>query len=187
MRESNYRSCQNIIHAYVDFVGEKRKEGWKPYLLTFQFIPLNGSKESVLRQMQNEIGVVYRKVINRVQRFSTTTNGSQFVPILLASPDLPVFKWERKDVLSDVVINEGIHYQGISLLPPRSRIECLRNHLIAYEKRYLEKSRLTKIDAERVESEIDKTCHYAFKSVEAGRFAYEDSFLVLPKAIAELD
>ena len=130
MRATNFRSWQNIIYAYVGFVEQKVSENWKPYLLSFQFVPLKGKATSIIRPMQNEIETVYRKLVSRVQRHPTTKNGSKNVPILLASPDLPVFKWNKLSI-QDVTINEGLHYHGIMLLPPlactrfrRHRVRC---------------------------------------------------------------
>ena len=100
------------VVALAEFVRGKVLRGWDPFFLTFQFQQLPGSRLAVLRQMRTEIEAVYRKLVSRVQRYPTTRMGSLHVPVLLASADLPVFKWSKASALADV-LSAGLHQHAI--------------------------------------------------------------------------
>jgi hypothetical protein len=87
----------------------------------------------------------------------------------------------------DVRINEGLHHHGVILLPPRSRLrEGLVAHFEQQQQRYLAGSRLASIFAEPMTDNLEKAIRYAFKAVESGRLDYDDSFVVLPRALSEV-
>jgi hypothetical protein len=138
--------------------------------------------------MRKEIETLYRKLITCVQRFPTTKTGSLNVPaVLLACADLPVFKRTKACASQDVRINEGLHHHGVILLPPRSRLrEGLVAHLEQQQQRYLAGTRLASIFAEPMTDNLEKAIRYAFKTVESGRLDYDDSFVVLPRALSEV-
>ncbi len=151
---------------------EKRVSiGWMPFLLTFQFPSLSGSKESILRQMGKRIGVFYRQFGSRVQRYPTTEMGSRNMPVILCCADLPVPKRVKKTTSVDLNINDGLHVHGICVLPPFSRVADLQAHLMDHHYRYCGCDKLVSIHAEPIQDNIRRTTDYAFKTVTKGRLA----------------
>jgi hypothetical protein len=137
--------------------------------------------------MRKEIETLYRKLITCVQRYPTTKTGSLNVPVLMACADLAVFKRTKVCASQDVRINEGLHHHGVFLLPPRSRLrEGLVAHFEQQQQRYLAGSRLASVFAEPMTENLDKAIRYAFKAVGSGRLDYDDSFVVLPRAVREV-
>ena len=109
------------------------------------------------------------------------------VPVLLASADLPVFKWSKALAPQDVRINAGLHQHGVILLPPRSRLrEDLGAHFERQQHRYVAGSRLASIFAKPMDNDLERAIRYAFKAVESGRLDYDESFLVLPRTLLEV-
>ena len=47
-------------------------------------------------------------------------------------------------------------------------------------------TRLASIFAEPMTDNLEKAIRYAFKAVESGRLDYDDSFVVLPRALSEV-
>jgi hypothetical protein len=137
--------------------------------------------------MRKEIETLYRKLITCVQRTPTTKAGSLNGPGLWACADLPVFKRTKACASQDVRINAGLHHHGVILLPPRSR---LRKGLIAHfeqqQQRYLAGTRLASVFAAPMTDNLEKAIRYAFKAVESGSLDYDDSFVVLPRALSEV-
>ena len=172
------------VAAISEFVRGRVLSGWSPSFLTFQFRQINGPRPAALWLMRKEIETLYRKLITCVQRFPTTKTGSLNVPVLLACADLPVFKRTKACASQDVKINEGLHHHGVVLLPPRSRLrEGLVAHFEQQRQRYLAGSQLASIFAEPMTDNLEKAIRYAFKAVESGRLDYDDSFVVLPRAL----
>jgi hypothetical protein len=175
------------VEGLVSLIEGRIAQGWSPSFLTFQFEQLPGKAGAILHQMRTEIETIYRKLICRVQRFPTTRLGSLNVPLLFSCADLPVFKRTKACASQDVRINEGLHHHGVILLPPRSRLrEGLVAHLEQQQQRYLAGSRLASIFAEPMTDNFEKAIRYAFKTVESGRLDYDDSFVVLPRALSEV-
>src|ERR1700691_2278393 len=109
-----------IIGGYQKWVRVYTDRGWGPHHITFMFHQLPGSQASVLRQMKREIERVYSRLVTRFDRNPRAPARSQFLPVMILFPDLPVYKHEKKSI-EDVSINNGLHYGGFVLTPPVSR------------------------------------------------------------------
>jgi hypothetical protein len=92
-----------------------------------------------------------------------------------------------KQSISNVLINDGLHFHGIVLLPGRSRLrDDLRGHVRRNDKMYLKLcNRLSHIDVEPITATPRKVVGYALKAVENGVCSLDD-IVVLPKVLSEL-
>src|SRR4051812_41953484 len=107
-QHSDRKIIESSIKGYATWVGEHVEDGWDPYLVTFMFNHVPGSRASVMRQMQREVERVYATSLTRVIRKPWCKAAQGGLPIFLACPDLPVPKRE-KQCLHDVTVNDGLH------------------------------------------------------------------------------
>jgi hypothetical protein len=199
MRNSTFRSCQNFIpdwfdipsnrrryeEGFVQMIEERVSEGWRPHGITFQFRQLLGRQRAVLWQMRSQIEFVHAKLVPHVQRFPRSRVGSKNVPILFCSAEFPVRKGDKTD-LAEVAVNEGLHHQGILLLPPNSRIRDAKLHFDKKSEEYLGGTQLSSIYLEPITRDLNKAAKYGLKGLKIRRLDYDDSFIVLPRSLSEL-
>jgi hypothetical protein len=114
-------SSSKLIGAYSTWVKQHIEEGWRLFLPSFMFKQL--SRWSRLVQMTDDIQRFYSTFITRVVRNPRSPFQRDFRPILIAIPDLPVIKRGQTQHLKDLSINDGLHIQGILLMPPSSRLK----------------------------------------------------------------
>jgi hypothetical protein len=76
------------------------------------------------RQMTRELERIYSIFITRVVRRPQSKTAIERLPILICAPDFPVPKYihSKKSSIQYAAINESLHYYGILLVPPRSRL-----------------------------------------------------------------
>src|SRR5215212_4098605 len=111
-QHTDRRITESSIEGYAAWAAQHMEEGWDAYILSFMFNHVPGSRASVLRQMQRELERVYAITLTRVIRKPRCEAEQDRLPILIACPDLPVPK-RQKVSLCDVIVNDGLHYQGI--------------------------------------------------------------------------
>jgi hypothetical protein len=109
-----------------DFVQSKVNAGWSAFLLTLMFSPLSGHYLSKLHQMKGSIERFYSRLLTRLVRYPSKGE----LPILIGMADFPVPKRRKKSSVMDVIINDGLHFHSILLIPPKSRLRSsLDKHL----------------------------------------------------------
>jgi hypothetical protein len=180
-------TSKELITGYSEWVnGYVDRLGWSPFLMTFMFKPLKGSRESIMHQMNDEVDRVFSTFITRVVR---KPNGlfQRYLcqrPILIAAHDRPVPKHEKQR-LRDVAINNGRHMHGILVVPWASRLkQDVVSHFEKFRGLYI-KNRLLQLDVRAIRSNLPGVVDYAFKSMKNGEFGYDD-ILIFPKSEAEL-
>jgi hypothetical protein len=103
---------------------------------------------------------------------------------MMLFPDLPVYK-RKKRSLTDVSINDGLHYGGIALTPPISRFSTtLDAYFDEHEKEYVNQT-LDRIHVEPIISDADYVTDYVAKSVKRGTVS-EDDIVILPRTPSEM-
>jgi hypothetical protein len=187
-----------ITRAFGKWSEEYISRGWQCYLTTFMFNPLSGSREGIVRQMSKEVERVYSTLLTRVVRDPRSPKVKGSLPILIGFPDLPVFK-HNKGRLQDVVINDGLHYHAMVLLPPRSRLkESLVQHFERCQDMYLGKIKTKKVAgrlrSKRVASKLQHIHTQATTYTPRNHTGYglkamgkldHDHLLILPKSHGE--
>jgi hypothetical protein len=178
--------AESSIQGYAAWAAQHVERGWEPYLLSFMFQQVPGSRASVLKQMQRDVERVYSTSLTRIVRKPRYEAEKGRLPIWLAVPDLPVPK-RQKLSLRDVTVNDGLHYQGVALIPPGSRLkDGLDVHFRHHQALYVRpEHRLTRIHVKPVSHDPDYVTKYVLKSLSRQRFSL-DEVLVLPRSRSEL-
>lgn len=170
------------IRACADWVWEHVLEGWRPYLITIMFEPLNGTQEAVITQMKRALERdLYSSLCKRFSRHPRKPSQQDRLPRLWLFPDFPVFKANKKTPLADVQFNHGgLHYNGIMLLPPKSRFKAdIIKHFEGYKDVY-ERSPIERIDIREIDPEnLNYVVDYAGKTMKTNRVS-QDDILLLP-------
>src|SRR3954447_20237115 len=104
-QHTNRKIIDSSIQSYATWASEHVEDGWDPYLVTFMFNHVPGSRAGVLRQMQRELERVYAISLTRVIRKPWCEAEQNRLPILIACPDFPVPK-RGKQCLHDVTVND---------------------------------------------------------------------------------
>jgi hypothetical protein len=180
--ELSMKDRLNLINAFDDWTQSLIDAGWSPYLLTFMFSPLPGNQNSKIHQMRREVEKFYSKLLTRVVR---RPNSSCDKPVLFAFVDLPVAKKDKISTI-DAVVNDGLHFHAIVLIPPNSRLSVpLDLHIASLSQVYLgDRRKLDHIDVKPFYTEKSfRVVDYALKALKK-KLDYDD-FLIFPKASSE--
>jgi hypothetical protein len=181
------KPINQLVRGYAEMVKDRVDDGWSCPLLTFLFSQLPGPRPAVVSRMKDEVHRVYSTFLTRIHRKPRAASPDE-LPVLIAAADLPVFKWDRTSS-PKIYCNGGLHFHGLLLTPPRSRLaDAVGDHFRLNERHYLGHSGImTGIHIEPVTSNHGYVVEYAFKTLSAGRVAYDDGVFILPRAVSELD
>jgi hypothetical protein len=172
-----------LIDAYNEWIQSYIEFGWSAYLVTFMFLPLPGNQNSKIQQMKKEIESFYsNKLLYQVIRRPKFNDDA---PILFAFADLPVGKKDKTTTI-DALVNEGLHFHAIVLIPPKSRLSLpLHQYVASLSQAYLDQRKLDRIHVQPFYSDKSfRVVDYVLKSMK-GRLDYDDCILILPKASSE--
>jgi hypothetical protein len=173
------------IKAFEKMIERKMiKDGWNGYLVSFMFHPVSGATRTKLDIMGEALYRFYATFLTRVVRNPNSIFQLSQRPLLIAAPDYPVPK-HRKQKLSDVTINDGLHMHGLLVVPWDCRLkEDVITHLQKHDAVY-RKVPLRRIDVRPIEKNLGFVVDYVFKSVKKRRVSWDDVIL-LPKSSSEL-
>jgi hypothetical protein len=174
-----------LLDAFGTWVTDYMDQGYKAYVTTFMFNYIPGNSKSIIGSMTKDIEQFYKTLVTRIVRNARTAQIHQ-LPKLIALPDRPVHK-HFKQALQDVVVNDGLHFHGFTMIPERSRLDCeLDDHVrqsgIYTDSRY---TRICHIDVQRIKTRPGYTTGYGLKWLKRNAAAYDD-LLILPVAKSEL-
>jgi hypothetical protein len=183
------QSRSNQIHqltgGYGQIAVDLAAEGWAPFLLVLKFRHLGGRRSSVIAQMHREAERAYEWILSRVWKHPHAAGRQALLPRWILAPDVPVAKREKVSVRS-LLPNDGLHMQGVAVMPPGSRLcEGLDVHRAREGARYCPRgSPLISLHATPITSDLAYVHRYNFKALQRGR-ATEDEILLLPLASSE--
>ena len=186
MDQLSYGLRCELLDAYGTWVTDYMDQGHDGYLTTFIFNYIPGNSKSIIGSMTKDIEQFYRTLVTRVVRNARKAQIHQ-LPKLIALPDRPVPKY-FKQALQDVVVNDGLHAHGITMIPERSRLDCELDEHVRSNSRIYTDSRYTRIrhiDAQRIKSRPGYTTGYGLKWLKRDATAY-DNLLILPVSKSEL-
>ena len=175
-----------LLDAYGTWVTDTLDQGYTGYLTTFMFDYIPGHSKSIIGTMTKDIEHFYRTLVTRIVRNARKAQIHQ-LPKLIALPDRPVPK-HCKQALRDVAINDGLHAHGITMIPPRTRLNCdLDDHIRLRNSDYIDSryTRIRHIDVRKIETRPGYTTGYGLKWLKRDSAAY-DHLLILPVAKSEL-
>lgn len=141
--------------------------------------------------MQREAERAHRWLCERVWRNWRAPSRRPWLPCWILAPDFPVAKRAKissRSAQRDLVPNEGLHLQGVAVMPPGSRLrEPLDEHLGPAGARYCPRGGpLTSITATPITGDLAYVHRYNFKALVRGQASF-DEVLTLPPSSAELD
>lgn len=175
----------DLVDSYGLWVCQRIAMGFEPTFITIMFKELGGSHRMRKDIMRKDIEYLYTQVLSRVVRHPRKVQEID-LPLWLMMPDDPAFKLDRNH-LSDIVINDGRHYHGITLQPPGNRLnEPFSQHLIANESRYRHLTQIERLHAVDLTRTPVKATDYVMKTVKRGR-ASTDEIIVLPRLHGEMN
>jgi hypothetical protein len=182
-----YRSLRQLelVDGYTRMVTDRTDYGWSRHLMTILFSPLPGPRGAVVERMKDQVQRVYSTLLTRVQRKPRTAPTDE-LPVLVGAVDLPVYKRGRS--VPTVFCNGGLHFHGLLLLPPASRLQgSLVDHFDGNADLYAGSgSSVQRVDVRPVVEDHGRVVDYVLKTVLNGRLSYDEAVLVLPRARGEL-
>lgn len=177
---------KKILHGYAKWIEDKNEIGFDTYMISFMFAQIGKSERGIIENMKREIREVYAKLITRVNRRPNSIRAIQKNPLLVAFPDIPVFKKEKIS-LREAKVNGGVHYQGWIAIPYGSRLkEPLMTHIVNNPHLYLRGTHLERIYVEPIDRTGFKAGSYCLKCYARGERFQTDDLLVLPLSASEL-
>jgi hypothetical protein len=183
---SNHAEEMRIkIKGFQEMIERRmERDGWNGYLVSFMFHPVPGATRTKLEVMGEAIYRFYATFLTRVVRNPNSVFQLSQRPLLIAVPDYPVPK-HRKQKISDVTINDGLHMHGLLVVPWDCRLkEDVITHLQKHDALY-RKAPLRRIHIQLIEERLGFVVDYVFKSVKKRRVSWDDVIL-LPKSSSEL-
>jgi hypothetical protein len=179
-------TTRQLVDGYAQLVIDRVDRGWSCHLMTFPFSQLPGPRGAVIQAMKDELHRVYSTFVTRTNRKPRTASPDE-LPILIGTADLQVYK---RDPTSSplVVCNGGLHFHGLLLVPPTSRLRLpVEEHFRDDQDMYLGKRRLIRgLEVRPVTETHERVVDYVFKTILRGRVSYDEGILLLPRARDEL-
>ena len=105
--------------GYAEIIKEHVQWGWKPNYINFMFNNIPGGVPEKMDVMTREVTRVHDILTRHIVRRRKAENWSHLRPIFIGCHDLPVWKHE-KELVRNLVVNDGLHFNVVSLVPPES-------------------------------------------------------------------
>jgi hypothetical protein len=191
MRDLNDTQRLQYISGFDTMILKLLNVRWRGYFVNFMFKHISGKDAHRKHEMQDEVMRVYATLLSRVVRRPQSAKSQPFLPMFLGCPDFPVYKLE-KELLRNVQVNGGLHFNGILLLPPKKycrrdsdlRTYGLIRHFHDHQSSYYRDDRpLDRLHATRITE--GSMADYAFKALKHGKITSND-LLILPRSVTEL-
>jgi hypothetical protein len=185
MNNHGFLKRVQLIVSYDAMIIGKVIEGWQPYFVNFMFEQIPGRKSTKLKIMEDEVVRVYSTLVTHVVRKPHAPSWNAYTPLFIGCPDAPVAKRE-KDLVRNVTVNDGWHFNGCLLLPPEMRCR-LKGHLDDHFREnqnfyYKEGYPLDRVHVTRMSSAT--IADYTLKHFKRGNVVSDD-ILLLPRSSSE--
>lgn len=180
-------AIHHLTGGYGQMAVDLVAEGWSPFLLVLKFRHIGGRRDAVIEQMHRGAAQAYERLLTRIWRRPYAPSRRALLPRWILIADLPVPKREKAS-LRDLLPNDGLHLQGVAVMPPGGRLtDDLDQHLARAGERYCPKDGpLAALHATPIVRNLDYVHRYNFKTLARGR-ANLDDILVLPRSSAEIE
>ena len=129
---------------------EANRAGRLPHYINFMFHPVPGSRNTKVEIMKRDVTRAHNLLTRYIVRKTNSENWQGSRPIFIGCPDLPVVKREKQSI-RNFMVNDGLHFNAISLTPaisgnvqplthlflPRSRLKIsLKEHFHQQQRNY---------------------------------------------------
>jgi hypothetical protein len=188
MYYQSYRDRLRIIQAYDEML-KTRLDTSKGYFINFMFNELPGGRDAKLQQMRRQVERFHSLLTRHIVRKPESKVWRHLRPVLIVAPDLPVPK-SVKTSGNKIGANDGLHFNGILLVPPRwrpakakkavrrrqSRLRTsVRKHLHQEERLFFNES-LARAHVTRVQH--GTMADYMFKTIKKGLADWDDMLIL---------
>jgi hypothetical protein len=176
----------NYILGFEQMIHERIAERWQPYFVNFMFNNIPGKQSKKKLIMTDEVFRVYNSLLTNVIRKPKSPSWREYCPLFVGCPDLPVAKSD-KDLVRNLNLNEGLHFNGCLLLPPEEKCR-LKGHLDDHFRNHQESYYRDGYPLDRLHATFihQKTMvDYALKHFKRGNVSHDD-ILILPRVSSEL-
>jgi hypothetical protein len=175
---------RRYIEGLCQLVEDHMKRGFEPYIITFIFklAMLNGPSQ----QMSGEVNRVYSRFLTECVRYSWSKTNVDNRPILIACPDWPVRKRYKQDQIK-LLPREGVHWNGILLIPPKNRLKVgVKDHFETINRKAYVRVGLplSRIHVEHIWYQPRLATEYVLKSL-ARRRCTPDELVICPLSTSE--
>ena len=113
-----FNGREHLVQGFSQLIREKMDDGRDAYFLNFMFNQLPGSRQTQMGIMTQEVERVHSILMHHIVRRPKAENWAHLRPIFIGSHDLPVFKWDRNELHRLDVVNDGMHFNVVALVPP---------------------------------------------------------------------
>ncbi|MGO8186725.1 hypothetical protein [Rhizobium leguminosarum] len=176
---------RKILDAYISMVDERINAGFEGSLLTFMFKDLKGSEDARKAQMTEEVGRIFSVLLSRFFKRPATMPINQ-MSFFMGCVDWPVHK-KTKKAINGITNNDGMHFGGIYLVPPKSRTAMnLEDVVDRAMPKIMRTGKLTHIHVKPMRDTPRKAAGYVLKSVERLRIG-SGEILILPRVHSEMN
>lgn len=163
----------------------KFHSGYHAYHFTFMFQWMGNHQSEQLEQMRQEMDRFYTRLVTRFSRNPRSAAQRHRLPEIYLFPDAP--GWGSKMSLTNLRINNGLHYHGVALVSPDARLkQRLDMHMRTHLEDYLKSpSKIAHIDCRWIADQPWYVMDYGAKSIKIGRLPWE-AMIVYPRSTSEL-
>ena len=124
--QPSYSHRIELTMAYDELIQRNLKKGWTLHYINFMFDHIRGNQNAKIDQMKSCVTSFHRKLTQHIVRKPESAAWKHLRPVFLGAPDLPV--WKRIKVDSPLhQVNDGLHFNGILIMPPKNRFKAGRD------------------------------------------------------------
>jgi hypothetical protein len=117
-RSFNLNRNQREEHiAGYSLMIRKNRFGRVPHYINFMFHDVPGSRKTKIEIMKKQVSRVHDILTRSIVRKRDSESWRPSRPIFVGCPDLPVWK-KDKESIRNLIVNDGLHFNAISLTPP---------------------------------------------------------------------
>jgi hypothetical protein len=180
-----YYERKKLIIFYEEMIQQRIDDDWQPYFVNFMFNKIPGKPVTKKHIMEAEVYRICSALVPFVVRKPHSPSWEQYNPVFVGCPDLSVAKGE-KELVRNLVVNDGLHYNGCLLLPPKAKCrlkESLDRHFRNHQERYyLDEHPLDRIHVKKIRE--GTMADYMLKHFKRGNVSADD-ILILPRTASE--
>ena len=170
---------RDTIDIYGQWLADRQRDGFDPFLMTLMFSHIRGSELTVRREMEQAVCQLYSRALTRIIRNPRASSDKLGWPLWIVVPDFPGPTWFKLS-RSDVSINGGRHMHAVAMIPPKSRLRSRFNlHMLEGQERYLQPP-LLRVDVRPITHHLEYTVDYAMKGLKRLGISGDD-ILILPR------
>jgi len=110
-----------IVAGYSEMIREHIDLGWDAYYINFMFNHIPGSRGARMDIMTGEVTRVHYILTRHIVRRPQAKEWRRLRPIFIGCHDLPVWKHDKELEVQTLIVNDGLHFNVVALVPQPAR------------------------------------------------------------------